>query len=53
MLKILSEVIIKVVIYKIKKNGTEKVYISSSIIIKILDFNNKYLIYLKKSPFSA
>lgn len=47
MLKRLSEVIIKVVVYKTKENKTEEVYISSSVIIKILKL--KYYIKLEKS----
>jgi hypothetical protein len=47
MLKRLSKVVIKVVIRKTKKNKTKKVYISLSIIIKILEL--KYYIKLKKS----
>jgi hypothetical protein len=47
MLKRLSKVIIKVIVYKTKKNKTEEVYISLSVIIKILKL--KYYIKPEKS----
>jgi len=47
MLKRLSEVVIKVIICKTKKNGIEKVFASSSVVTKILELG--YSAKLEKS----
>jgi hypothetical protein len=46
-LKRLSEVIVEVIVYKTKKNETEEVYASSSIITKILEL--RYCVKLENS----
>jgi hypothetical protein len=47
MSKRLSEVVIKVVVRKTKKNKTEKVHVSSSVVTKILEL--RYRAKLEKS----
>jgi hypothetical protein len=47
MLKRLSEVVVKVVVYKTKKNRTEKVHVSLSVVTKILEL--RYYVKLEKS----
>jgi len=47
MLKRLSEVVVKVVVRKTKKNGPEKVRVSSSVVTKILKL--RYHVKLEKS----